>query len=70
MILNGETVEKINDEELCMLEQLTYLDEDVAIAAGLDKRSDEDSGNNTYFAKINKAQHGGRNIGYILKDFD
>lgn len=29
MILNGETVEKLTDEELCMLEQLTYLDEDV-----------------------------------------
>ena len=30
MILNGETVEKLTDEELCMLEQFTYLDEDVA----------------------------------------
>lgn len=27
MILNGEYVEKLSDEELCMLEQLTYLDE-------------------------------------------
>lgn len=27
MVLNGEYIEKISDEELCMLEQLTYLDE-------------------------------------------
>ena len=27
MILNGEYVDKLTDEELCMLEQLTYLDE-------------------------------------------
>ena len=27
MILNGEYVERLSDEELCMLEQLTYLDE-------------------------------------------
>ena len=27
MILNGEYVEKLSDEELCMVEQLTYLDE-------------------------------------------
>ena len=30
MILNGENIEKLSDEELCMLEQLTYLDEMVA----------------------------------------
>jgi len=30
MILNGEYVERLSDEELCMLEQLTYLDEMVA----------------------------------------
>ena len=30
MILNGEYVEKLTDEELCMIEQLTYLDEMVA----------------------------------------
>lgn len=35
MILNGEYVEKLTDEELCMLEQITYLDEDVAKAAGI-----------------------------------
>ena len=34
----------LTDEELCMLEQLTYLDEDVAAAAGI----------NTKFGKINK----------------
>lgn len=27
MIINGEYIEKLSDEELCMLEQLTYLDE-------------------------------------------
>lgn len=27
MILNDEYVERLTDEELCMLEQLTYLDE-------------------------------------------
>jgi hypothetical protein len=30
MVLNGEYVERLSDEELCMLEQLTYLDEMVA----------------------------------------
>lgn len=60
MILNGEYVEKLTDEELCMLEQLTYLDEDVAIAAGIDER----------FTKINMYEHGGRNISYILQFFN
>lgn len=32
MILNGEYVEKLTDEELCMIEQLTYLDEMVAVS--------------------------------------
>ena len=32
MILNGEYVEKLSDEELCMLEQLTYLDEMAAVS--------------------------------------
>ncbi len=27
MILNGEYVDKLTDEELCMIEQLTSLDE-------------------------------------------
>ncbi len=27
MILNDEYVDKLTDEELCMIEQLTYLDE-------------------------------------------
>ena len=35
MILNGEYVERLSDEELCMLEQLTYLDEMVAEKAGI-----------------------------------
>ena len=30
MIINGEYIEKLSDEELCMIEQLTYLDEMVA----------------------------------------
>ena len=30
MVLNGEYVDKLTDEELCMIEQLTYLDEMVA----------------------------------------
>lgn len=34
----------LTDEELCMLEQLTYLDEDVAKAAGINSR----------FSKINE----------------
>ena len=32
MIINGEYIEKLSDEELCMLEQLTYLDEMVAVS--------------------------------------
>ena len=36
MILNGEHVEKLSDEELCMLEQLTYLDEMVAVSGNAD----------------------------------
>ena len=35
MILNGEYVDKLTDEELCMSEQLTYLDEMVAEKAML-----------------------------------
>ena len=27
MILSGEYIDKLTDEELCMIEQLTYLDE-------------------------------------------
>lgn len=59
MILNGEYVEKLTDEELCMLEQLTYLDEDVAIAAGIDNR----------FTKINE-QLKTRRISEILSVFN
>ena len=60
MILNGEYVEKLTDEELCMLEQLTYLDEDVAKAAGI----------NDVFAKINMDAHGRHSIDYILSYFN
>lgn len=35
MLLNGEYIEKLSDEELCMIEQLTYLDEMVAEKAML-----------------------------------
>ena len=35
MILNGEYVDKLTDEELCMIEQLTYLDEMVSEKAGI-----------------------------------
>lgn len=50
----------LTDEELCMLEQLTYLDEDVAIAAGINK----------FFSKINMKDHGEHSIDYILSYFD
>ena len=59
MILNGEYVEKLTDEELCMLEQLTYLDEDVAKAAGI----------NDIFSKINDI-HKTNSISEILEDFN
>ena len=36
MILNGEYVERLSDEELCMLEQLTYLDEMVIFSENAD----------------------------------
>lgn len=50
----------LTDEELCMLEQLTYLDEDVAKAAGI----------NDVFAKINMKDHVDNYIGNILRFFD
>ena len=34
MIINGEYIEKISDEELYIIEQMTYLDEMVAEKAG------------------------------------
>lgn len=49
----------LTDEELCMLEQLTYLDEDVAKAAGI----------NDVFSKIND-MHKTNKIFDILEDFD
>lgn len=49
----------LTDEELCMLEQLTYLDEDVAAAAGVNKT----------FGKIQKEMRG-LSISKILSDFD
>jgi|GEM_PF-2232513 len=36
MILNGEYIEKLTDEELCMIEQLTYLDEMAAVSGNAD----------------------------------
>ena len=49
----------LTDEELCMLEQLTYLDEDVAKAAGINSR----------FSKINSDDIT-HSISVILEDFD
>lgn len=49
----------LTDMELCMLEQLTYLDEDVAAAAGV----------NVYFGKINDGMVN-KTIGDILSTFD
>lgn len=36
MILNGEYIEKLTDEELCMIEQLTYPDEMAAVSGNAD----------------------------------
>ncbi|MBO5320516.1 MAG: DUF2974 domain-containing protein [Ruminococcus sp.] len=49
----------LTDAELCMLEQLTYLDEDVAAVAGV----------NAYFGKINEKMVN-KTINEILSDFD
>lgn len=59
MVLNGEYVDKLTDEELCMIEQLTYLDEMVAEKAGI----------NNVFSKIND-KFQGQKILNILRDFD
>ena len=48
---------QLSDAELCMLEQLTYLDEDVAAAAGV----------NAYFGKIN-AEMVNKTVGDILSN--
>ena len=50
----------LTDEELCMLEQLTYLDEDVAKAAGI----------NEHFSKINALEHVTQSVSQILSLFD
>ena len=60
MILNGEYVDKLTDEELCMLEQLTYLDEMVAEKAGINNR----------FSKVNIKDHKDVAIIDILTYFD
>ena len=36
MILNGESNIRLTDEELCMIEQLTYLDVMVAVSENAD----------------------------------
>ena len=59
MILNGEYIDKLTDEELCMIEQLTYLDEMVAEKAGI----------NDSFSKIS-AKNIDRSIAQILADFN
>jgi len=56
MFLNGEYVDKLTDEELCMIEQLTYLDEMVAEKAGV----------NNVFSKINTNDHRNQTIERIL----
>ena len=56
---NIYNVNDLTDEELCMLEQLTYIDEDVAFLAF----------DTPKFTKINKG-HIGRTISEILEDFD
>ena len=48
---------QLSDAELCMLEQLTYLDEDVAAAAGV----------NNKFGKIN-AEMVNKTVGDILSN--
>ena len=60
MILNGEYVEKLTDEELCMIEQLTYLDEMVAEKAGI----------NNVFSKVNADSHNNQSIAEILQFFN
>ena len=60
MILNGEYVDKLTDEELCMIEQLTYLDEMVSEKAGI----------NDVFSKVNADSHNDRSISEILRAFD
>ena len=60
MVLNGENNVILTDEELCMLEQLTYLDEIVAEKAGV----------NDVFSKINVADFYGSKICEILSAFD
>ena len=60
MILNGEYVSRLTDEELCMLEHLTYLDEIVAEKAGV----------NDVFSKVNTDDFKGQKICEILSVFD
>ncbi len=60
MILNGEYVSRLTDEELCMLEQLTYLDEIVAEKAGV----------NDVFSKVNTEYFKGQKICEVLSVFD
>ena len=50
---------QLSDAELCMLEQLTYLDEEVAAAAGI----------NDKFGKINESMKEWT-LGEILRDFN
>ena len=50
----------LTDEELCMLEQLTYLDEKVSEAAGI--------GNN--ITKLNAKYHVNRSVEAILSVYD
>ena len=56
-------IKELTDEELCMLELLTYLDEDVAKAASMEKRKVD-------FFKINLSAHRYKTIAEILSVFD
>ena len=60
MTLNGESNIRLTDEELCMIEQLTYLDEMVAEKAGV----------NDIFSKVNINDFEGWKISQILDVFD
>ncbi|MBR6995362.1 MAG: DUF2974 domain-containing protein [Ruminococcus sp.] len=58
MVLNGQNNVQLTDEELCILEQLTYLDEMVAEKAGI----------NALFSKVNSTLVG-KTIAEILEPF-
>lgn len=62
-------ISDLSDEELCMLEQLAFLDEDVAITAGITKWDYDDNCLVFGFKKINN-DHLNKTISSILSVFD